>query len=380
MSKMKYWDGTSWIPLDAQSTATIIVAASDSKYKGRADYVVPAGATNAEVTLQSAISALPTMGGRIVLLDGTFTVSGAINVPSNVTIEGQGNATVIKIADGISTSFSVITNSDSTNGNSNIIVKSLRIDGNKTNTSGSTSGVKLSKCTKSQVVECTIENLRNNGIWLSSTCTNVIIARNIVNSVIAEGISFLSSTDCLISNNVVLASGSHGISILGSNNNIVGNLSKLNTGSGIYIAGSSSRNNTVTGNTVASNTIHGIYVYNSSNYNNIYANTSITNGQNGILIAANCAHNSIIGNVCVENSQTITAGYDNIQIAGNTCNVQQNTCRAGATSNKPKYGINVVTGATGNLVTNNDLTTGGATGAFSDVGTGTITTAGNKLA
>jgi hypothetical protein len=70
--------------------ATLIVAATDSKYPLAADY---SGGINA---INSAISALPDSGGKIILLDGTYT--GAVGVylnKQNLTIEGQGKSTKI---------------------------------------------------------------------------------------------------------------------------------------------------------------------------------------------------------------------------------------------------------------------------------------------
>jgi hypothetical protein len=94
-------------------SATIVIAASDSsaKSKAQADYVCTG--TNDHITINAAIATLPTtgnvtipgasevleanQGGKILLLEGSFQTAGAIDVSgrSNVTIEGVGPATVI---------------------------------------------------------------------------------------------------------------------------------------------------------------------------------------------------------------------------------------------------------------------------------------------
>src|SRR5690606_37350417 len=55
-----------------RTTATYIVAASDSVNKDKADYV--ADGTNDEVEIQAALDALPSTGGLVYLLEGTYVV------------------------------------------------------------------------------------------------------------------------------------------------------------------------------------------------------------------------------------------------------------------------------------------------------------------
>src|SRR5438874_1205838 len=80
-----------------QQTATFVVAASDASYTKAADYVCTG--SNDDVQINAAITALPSAGGKIILSEGKFTISAAIAISiSNVTLEGQGNATQIFVA------------------------------------------------------------------------------------------------------------------------------------------------------------------------------------------------------------------------------------------------------------------------------------------
>lgn len=70
--------------------ATFVVAASNASalMKSQADYV--ADGVNDNIEIQAAINALPAVGGKIVLSEGTFNVTNAILMKQAVILEGQG--------------------------------------------------------------------------------------------------------------------------------------------------------------------------------------------------------------------------------------------------------------------------------------------------
>lgn len=79
---------------------TITISSSTSKHMLTADYYC--SGTNDQTVINNAISALPSTGGKIVLLEGTYNISGQINVNKpNVTICGMGNSTVLECKQGI---------------------------------------------------------------------------------------------------------------------------------------------------------------------------------------------------------------------------------------------------------------------------------------
>ncbi|GAI41416.1 unnamed protein product, partial [marine sediment metagenome] len=59
--------------------ATFVVAASDSEHKFEADYFC--NGTDDQVQINAALAALPATGGKVVLLDGTYTIAGPITFP-----------------------------------------------------------------------------------------------------------------------------------------------------------------------------------------------------------------------------------------------------------------------------------------------------------
>lgn len=68
--------------------ATLVVAASDSLHKERADYVCDG--VDDQVEIQVAIDTLPAGGGKIVLMEGIYDISEALSAKSNLVIEGNG--------------------------------------------------------------------------------------------------------------------------------------------------------------------------------------------------------------------------------------------------------------------------------------------------
>lgn len=101
--------------------------------------------------------------------------------------------------------------------------------------------------------------------------------------------------------------------------------------------------------------------------------------QEGILVDASC---SVLGNdLSVSQTSAADNTYDQIRLTSNADEsmVQANRCRANLSSSpRPRYGLRIDSGCSDAFVTNNDLKGSGQTGAFSDAGTSTITTAGNR--
>ena len=108
---------------------TITISSNTSKHSITADYYC--NGTNDQAVINNAISSLPSTGGKIVLLEGTYNISGQINVNKpNVTICGMGNSTVLNCKQGIwgiaatQTNFTVANlkmTFDTYNGNGNSI-------------------------------------------------------------------------------------------------------------------------------------------------------------------------------------------------------------------------------------------------------------------
>ena len=75
--------------------ASFTVAPKDSPGRQRADFVCDG--IDDQVEIQQAIDALPSSGGLIELLDGTFNFSDDVEITrNNVTIRGTGKSTILK--------------------------------------------------------------------------------------------------------------------------------------------------------------------------------------------------------------------------------------------------------------------------------------------
>lgn len=72
---------------------TITIASVDSKHQWLANYICTG--SNDTTVFQNAINALSSGGGKIAVLEGTYTISSALTCNENVIIEGMGNGTVI---------------------------------------------------------------------------------------------------------------------------------------------------------------------------------------------------------------------------------------------------------------------------------------------
>jgi hypothetical protein len=100
--------GTTGSPkvLNRARAVTIVVAASNSTANGRAAADSVCTGSNDDVVINNAISALSgTTGGKVVLLEGLYTISNPVVISHNyVTLEGQGPSynTVIQAATSMS--------------------------------------------------------------------------------------------------------------------------------------------------------------------------------------------------------------------------------------------------------------------------------------
>ena len=221
-----------------------------------------------QVEINAAITALPANGGEIVILDGTYNITAKINVnKSNVSIRGNGNATILKrmytsaVEEGVITLTSV----------SYCRISDLQIDGNRaTYNSTNNSGIYLSS-SSNNTVTCITRNSHNSGINLSSSSNNNTIIGN----------------ECTGNNYGINLSSS-------SNNNVTGNNCNSNSNYGIDL--SSSSNNTITGNNCNSNPSYGIGLYLSS-YNTVTGN-NCNSGYYGIILYSS-SNNNVTGNTCV---------------------------------------------------------------------------------
>jgi len=110
------------IPNLSVRPASIVVAASDSRDKSKADYVCDG--TNDQIEIQNAIDKVSSAGGGdILLLDGTFNISSDITIKDGVRLIGHG--TVFNVPADATVSDEALIETDTT-GISNIAIENIR--------------------------------------------------------------------------------------------------------------------------------------------------------------------------------------------------------------------------------------------------------------
>lgn len=158
---------------------TITVACSTSKHNITADY--HCNGTNDQTVIQQAIDALPSTGGKIVLLEGTYNIGGTITInKSNVTIQGLGRNVILKAATS-TTALGMFGISNATG----LIISDIVID-YANNTSADCTAIQLYSSDNVIIEHINILNNKGNGIeWFNCNYTRF------------SAISFINVRQCI---------------------------------------------------------------------------------------------------------------------------------------------------------------------------------------
>ena len=366
----------------------LLVAATgaSSAVKAVTSYVCDGTADDVEI--QAAISALPSAGGKIILSEGTFTISTAIEVPSNVTIIGAGSATILN-----RTATGNILNIIGTSGShkSKVLIADLKITGPSIvgtqvtgvglyidysdhcliqnieisgfGALGDDAGLQIRRSTTITVAKSIFHDNKNGICTGQSTSTSFpeadrcTFAENRMYSNFDDGLHLQQSARNLIVGNIAYSNGETGIDLLGDDSDtVVGNFCYSNTEAGIEVGNSTSTGNpdighVITGNVCRSNTTNGILIANNADYCMISGNVCRGNSSHGMQIGGNSGKNvrycRITGNICEGN-------VDGIRILNNATDnvVSSNTCRAN--SGRGIYTVNSgIASPTGTYVEDN---------------------------
>lgn len=251
-----------------------------------------------DVEINAAIQALPSTGGEIVILDGTYNITATITVnKSNVTLSGNGAATILQREWTQTSSNSVIEISGCTNVTISKI--HIRTDSSVTDSSNDTA-IRIEQSYRCNIFDNIIED-GSSAVYLSG------------------------SSNCIVSCNI-FQNNYKGVSIntlpANSNGNIItGNVCTGAEGSGFNITssyGNSAEYNTISGN-IAYGCNIGVYL-SASNNNTVVGNCLYNNSVYGIGLNTACSSNSITGNSCIDNGIGINVGYSNNNntVSGNT--------------------------------------------------------------
>ena len=409
-----------------RTAPTYIVAAYNSSDAGRADFVCPEVDSLDFITTE-VIPELPTSGGSIAFLEGTYYCSTfrkplKIDSLSEVSLLGQGGSTVFALSNGVQSNLIHVVNSD------HIFIDGLYIDGTTTSDEDGSlpnqtqNGVFLDVCKKSVISNCVstenkgyginlyigstnnkvvncvcssnghhgilaaldaTENIitsnrcvdnTENGIRVEADADRCIIADNTVTNNSLFGIYVHRADSVVVSGNSLYGNTQHGIILEESDySSIIGNTCQQNQYNGICL--NNSDYNTITGNSCrAAPSYNGIYVYQSSG-NVVSSNSCLENTRYGILVTDVSNRNLIANNSCIDNDFNNTNTYDGIGIDNDSDynHVTGNLCYVTVAGTNQRYGINITNAnCDGTFVIGNDLYQAGRTGDYNDAGTGTI--------
>lgn len=166
-------------------SVTLSVASSTALNPSEYDY--QCDGTADQVQINQAISDLPAGGGRIVLSEGTFTLSATVTmIKSNVILEGQGASTVILMPD---TTTGFLNNITLSGSNTNMEVCSLMVDGDS-NINGGYGIYLASAVSRSTIRNCYVKNTGFANIFVDGadycSITNNTLDTTIPNSFFAN--------------------------------------------------------------------------------------------------------------------------------------------------------------------------------------------------
>lgn len=369
---------------ELQHSVTFTVAANNSSTaeKATADYLCDGTADQVEINNAiDAARALGIGGGEVVLLGGVYNIAGSILMKSYVQLEGVGRSTYLTIPNATNTTFDMIKSANEAAVVNHARISNLCLDGNKANqASGVNQALQLTYFQRCWFDHVLIYNMKGAGIILQANSTINWVEDCYVSGCDGSGISLTSAGTENIVSKCYSASNNIGIVNQSSDKNTITDNHCVSNTTGIDIYDSDGV--ILKGNHVRLSTGYGIITESPCNYLTIKGNQSENNGQHGLYIAGT-SHSSIIGNLCYSNGTAADVTYDNIRLTGVSTynNVQANVARRGAQANKAKWGLRInVSDCLNNFVTNNDLYDGGSTAAYSDAGTGTNVTAGNRTA
>lgn len=334
-NQLLVYNGTKWAGDSKASTA--VVAASDSRqsikdgagYVADNEAVIGTGTIDGDqIEINAAINSLPSSGGVVYLAAGSYYLDGNIVLPSNVTLLGSGDSTILTINNQLGPGVTLITNSDHTNGNTGIKIRDLKLDGNYSNNGSASTGygiemvkVGTSSAPGLSVSNSTFDDFRSSNIYLSDSENS-----SINNSSFSNGSG--RAIDIANSQNIQIASN---------------NFENVLVSTYLSVTSKSTfTNNQVAASSLQSLNIGVMHITDYSTYNKITNNSFIDNSGTAVFVS-DSHHNLIADNSFVDNggNSTLAALRVNNQAAGNT--LSDNLFRdSGGTSPAIEVGSNAV--------------------------------------
>jgi parallel beta-helix repeat protein len=284
--------------------ATFIVAANNSLHKSTADYICDGIAD--DLTIEQAMDDLPSNGGKIHLLEGTYITSGDIDISTGkngIMIEGEGQATVIEAT--IGQAMIEISEDD-------ITIKDIKFDG------------------KNIAPDCyRIRGDADRFLLTAASCYNADEGVTVTFATASEGlrIEIAHMLNAHFTGNI-MEDSSNAIFISLKTSASKGNVISENTGSDVRI---------------------GIQI-NDADDNVVSDNTIVDSVQYGILLQSGADDNLIGGNVISGSGDDTLFDFDGILVQSNHNVIGNNRFK-----NSARYGVHIDTGVLYNIVANNNI-------------------------
>lgn len=169
------------------------------------------GITSDRSAIQSAINYVSAKGGGTVYVPkGIYTIDASINIPSKIHLKGDGDYTEIRCTG--TDVYPAVKNVDFINGNSDITVSNLTINGNRVERGVSedagSHGIRIqandvNHCARIRIEHVWVKNMPCAGMMLFNV-KDVIVSNNKVSDTMRDGIScWLNSENISYANNLM---------------------------------------------------------------------------------------------------------------------------------------------------------------------------------
>jgi parallel beta-helix repeat protein len=347
----------------------------------------PTGATDSTAKIQAALTAAGVSGGVVYLPAGRYIGHPATGIfpPSNVTLIGDGAATVLTIPDAYNTSGNLL----QAVGVSNVRIYDLLLDGNRTNQgSGNNYGLYVSTSTDVITRGVITQNWTGDGHQVYNS-TGVVVRDCISTGNLYHGFECEQATGCTYQGNRGYSNTLHGILISpgevdsqGSTGcTVIGNSFDSNGEYGIAVNADNgnvgaflSDANVIAGNSVRGNGQYGIQIYYQNGFL-VTGNEVSGNGYFGIFLFES-AYNTITSNYLHNNSQAGNGSYDEIFLQGYSSDTAHPAAYNVVSGNqiridggiKARYAINESTAHDGpNTITGNTIPFAGTAGTINSL-------------
>jgi hypothetical protein len=287
---MPTWAATSSLNIINKDTV-ITVAASDTPAAELANADYFADGTDDEITIQAALDSVPSTGGTVQLLSGTFNVGtttyngDSIRIATSSTrLVGSGRGTIIYVQNGTHSNLASSHYIINVTGAADVEISNLKIDGNKAN------------------------NLGNKiGVLIDSTSPRSLVRGNYIQNLTVAGVGGFANTKTTVSDNYIYRSGYGFIGASSVNSIISNNIFEENQGAGVLAFGGIS-NFLISDNQFINNgggVATSISFDGSSNRNTVSSNYITATGTASLIsIASGATDNAIVGNTLVNPTAT----------------------------------------------------------------------------